>query len=227
MYKTTVTNRNSSSNKASFSSADNLLSLYSKIPDYAEVKHLGQSDFIRALEQLKEEFRRVRSSLYSSNSNEDDDDNAADYDEIERGNFNNNTCLETRLKVLNIRESSLSPGGKRITTNKNTYQDQTTLEIQGHQSQLHHSPSNSNYAINYINYNKPSRSLSFNFTDSKPRQNFSSDDEDENGADLKKNGENTPNSESSKWSSESSPDLGGYVYREFKEYEPPKNIEKR
>lgn len=54
-------------NKTSVSKSvsDNLLDLYSRIPDYAEVQHLGQSDFINTLESLKEEFRQCRASLYN------------------------------------------------------------------------------------------------------------------------------------------------------------------
>lgn len=47
------------------STSDNLIDLYTRIPDYSEVKHLGQSDFINTLEKLKEEFRQCRASLYN------------------------------------------------------------------------------------------------------------------------------------------------------------------
>lgn len=45
--------------------SDNLIDLYTRIPDYSEVQHLGQSDFINTLEKLKEEFRQCRASLYN------------------------------------------------------------------------------------------------------------------------------------------------------------------
>lgn len=185
-------------------SADNLLSLYNKIPDYAEIKHLKQSDFVRAVETLKEEFRRVRSSLYSSNSNEDEEDEN----------------LGCRTKDLATQDSaSFDP-----TSN--------FLKVEGRQSQLlHRSPSSSSYAINYLNYNKPSRSLSFNFDSrEKERQDYSSDDDDEENEEVKEaSGEHThtPNSESSNFSKDSSPDFGSYVFHGFKEYHPPNNVEKR
>ncbi|CAL8093827.1 unnamed protein product [Orchesella dallaii] len=47
------------------STSDNLIDLYTRIPDYSEVQHLGQSDFINTLEKLKEEFRQCRASLYN------------------------------------------------------------------------------------------------------------------------------------------------------------------
>lgn len=214
--------RNSLAASTNTTSADNLLSLYNKIPDYAEVKHLGHSDFVRALEKLKEEFRRVRSSLYISN--EDGHLEDIDVDDV--------SYLESRLKILNIRDSaSLSPIRRPGTALKSAtgYEqgsEKSNLEVHGRQSQLHRSPTTSNYAINYLNYNKPSRSLSFVNFDRKERQNFSSDEEENN----KRVDEYTSiNSESC--SEGSSPDLGSYAYREFKEYERkdyvPKNIEKR
>jgi hypothetical protein len=202
MTKPTSSSRNNS--------ADNLLSLFNKIPDYSEVKHLGQSDFIRALEQLKEEFRRCRASLYQSGNSSDED------------------LLERSARNLNIKERPVSPLRKVFNFSSNSREESSNprsrlLEVKGSQSQLHRNPSaisggsGNNYAINYLNYNKPSRALSFHFEERKDHfrnDEFDSDDDDD---------DNTQISESSKWSS--SPDLG--TFREFKEYVPPSNIQKR
>jgi hypothetical protein len=43
---------------------ESIIDLYTRIPDYSEVQHLGNSEFINKIERLKEEFRQIRASLY-------------------------------------------------------------------------------------------------------------------------------------------------------------------
>lgn len=226
----TPTPGNSRNNKSS----DNLVSLYSRIPDYSEVKHLGHSDFINTLEKLKEEFRQCRASLYTD-------------DYVGGGNGSSSSDIdfitERTSKVLNIDSTSLERGSRNQYEGKfmkiananlssfdnqgvgsdnsnrhNVYKDY--LSVKG--CELHRSPFASAEAnsLNYnLHYNKPSRALSFNLEAKNNPGTDSAFHEDELYVDEISSGAATPNSDISKWSS--SPDLY------YRPYVPPANIEKR
>jgi hypothetical protein len=207
-------------------STDNLLSLYTRIPDYSEVKHLGQSDFINTLERLKEEFRQCRASLYreensgangqSSGSGDDVDFLADRTSKVLNINSSHNRETFSTLKNSNVTRSfdnNLIGGGDSL----------GLLSIKG--CELHRSPyathsTTGAQAFNHINYNKPSRALSVNF-DTKNNLTDSAFHEDEDYDDdrLESDSDTSRSDDLSKWSS--SPDLFS------RPYVPPSNVEKR
>lgn len=210
------------------SSADNLLNLYTKIPDYAEVRHLGQSEFIRALEQLKEEFRQCRSSLYETES---------------AGTGSSDETLIKPLKALNIRDASAdrlssstrSPGMPTTRFHSSERGDGPSLEIKGHQSQLHMNPllSGSHYGLNnFSNYDKPSKTLSFSFEKGLSKSDFNLGERTQSATDRDtsrfavESSDSESSESSSNWSKVS--DVDSLQWRKSAaEYAPPRNIEKR
>jgi len=191
-------------------SSDSLISLYSRIPDYSEVKHLGHSEFIYTLEKLKEEFRQCRSTLYNEDSiGSGGGSSSSDIDYI----------TERTSKVLNI--DSPSAGGRIGNQYEGKFMKIANANLSTFVKgcELHSRVSAEANSLNYnLHFNKPSRSLSFNLGSKSDQVEGQQGQEDENEDDIS-SGMATPNSDISKWSS--SPDLYS------RPYVPPTNIEKR
>ncbi|CAG7716244.1 unnamed protein product [Allacma fusca] len=198
-------------------SNNNIAELYSRIPDYSQVKHLGNSEFINTLEKLKEDFRQCRASL-----NEIDSD--VEY------------ITSQTNKILNISKGS-DPCSKinnvksiNITTNRTIFSNSNYLPATSNATinfSDNSQPKNSYLSIKSCSLHKnPNNTLASCFL--KERTSFedpgTSKYESPYAEDyeLCSEGSSTPpDSILSKWSS--SPE----IYAREKEFEPPSNIEKR
>ena len=199
---------------------DRLIDLYNRIPDYSQVKHLGNSEFINTLEKLKEEFRQCRASLQGHGS---------DVEYITR----------QTSKVLNISKGDQSCSAKTTTatknvniTNKTTNNYFSTRQSPSRLDRIYRSkednnsqPKSSYLSIRSCALHNPNELIDNSSTNLRQHDypKFEKDDDFyAEDFDLCSDGLSTPESGISKWSS--SPEL----YRtRSRELSPPANVERR
>jgi len=207
-------------------SSNNLLELYTKIPDYSEVKHLSHSDFINTLERLKEEFRQCRASLYRDEDQERQGWSSSSGDDVD-------FIAERATQALNINDytqqhhhSKFGSGVKLKKDSNSNAQDSSLLVLSIKGCELHRGPSNGVRScsgaqpMKHLNYNKPSRCLSVNFENNLTDGKFHEERYNDNVVDSDDSLGSETSTNLSKWSS--SPDL-----LSRSSYVPPSNIESR
>lgn len=195
---------------------DKLIDLYNRIPDYSQVKHLGNSEFINTLEKLKEEFRQCRAGLHELDSD-------VEY------------ITQQTSKVLNISKADQSSTArittknvnitKKTTNNFSASHSPTRLDYPYRSKEDNNSQPKSSYlSIRSCALHNPNELIPYNSTNLRQHEYPKYERDDDYAADFElcSDGLSTPESGLSKWSS--SPEL----YRtRSREVSPPAHVERR
>lgn len=211
-------------------SVKTIIDLYTKIPDYSELKHLGNSAFINKIEKLKEEFREIRSSL------------CEDSDDVEWLSESTKNALHisprTKKPEVSLRTEAQNISNRGIggaPYNHMEVYDTKSYNLAVNGRGMYPNPINVRGPCAGRKYYLPLRtdlpntsSSSFSQSNLVPltknewRSSF--DDVEVNGQDTDDGGKFSVTASLSQWST-SSPEIS--LFRKRKEYVPPQNIEDR